>query len=173
MNIISNEIEKEDVKLILSDYFEELPVYKLLNKSEHKDLPIDIKVNSIPFFLEDSTIDQYPCFVLHYSDWDDYGSKTSMSLLYRENAGVQPNSIGKLKILRKEVTETWNTLSPKFYYLNAEYCSLGQESLYYLRLKRQFPQGYQNILLALRDVALFPRISEEFEAHPDFRSSLI
>lgn len=60
----------------------------------------------------------------------------------------------------------------KFTELSKEFCSLGQSVEFYRNLKESQPINYQSILLALRDVALFPKILEEFEKEDAYIKSL-
>lgn len=50
---------------------------------------------------------------------------------------------------------------------------MGQDEDYYFNLKNLFGAQYYSILLALRDVGIFPRISETFENSQVYRRSLM
>ncbi|MGN6566520.1 MAG: hypothetical protein ACTHJ0_01140, partial [Flavipsychrobacter sp.] len=166
---INRDLDGENVKLALTDYFEGLPVFKVRNQNEISNLDIDIVENTIPIFPYQITPTQYPCFVLQFSNWDDFGSRTSASLSFHNHQSSFVY-IGNLKIMNRNIASTIDSLNAEFYSLSREYCSLGQESSYYERFKLHFPHTYQSILLALRDTALFPKILEEFENDSRFRS---
>lgn len=82
-------------------------------------------------------------------------------------------SLGKVKIMKRETTSTWETLTEKFTSLSKDYCSLGQTKEYYIKLKQNLGSDYYSFLLALRDVAIFPKIHEQFENDDIFKTSLI
>jgi len=170
--LINNLIENEDIKLILSDYFEEFPVYKIRSKEGYDDLPSDISPNKVPIYKTTTNNMEFPCFLLEYNNWDDYSHKTSMSLYYLKSLRQRSN-IGSIKLMKKDELITWDILEDKFYNLSNEYCSLGQTRDYYKTLKTEFPKTYHSVLLALRDAAMFPKISEEYEDDYIFRHSLI
>lgn len=170
---INSIIQSSGYKLILADYFEELPVYKFRDSKELNDLPSDIIANTIPVYLESYKLDiEYPSFELVYDNWDDYGCKTTFDLTFREDDSNKV-SLGSVKIMKAETAFTWETLPEKFSFLANDFCSLGQNKSYYLRLKSILGSKYHSFLLALRDVAIFPKIHEQFENDNVFKSSLI
>ncbi len=170
---INGIIQQSGFRLILTTYFEELPVYKYKANEEFNDLPIEILANDIPIYLSTNERERiYPCFVLGYDNWNDYGLRTLFDLTYYS----QFNSytiIGKTKIMKLGTNPTWDSLSESFTSLSNEYCSLGQDKSYYFRLKQVLKSNYTSFLLALRDVATFPRIYELFESDDIFKTSLI
>lgn len=172
VNIINRFLVQTEHKLILSDYFEELPVYKVKDRDKYNDLPLNITANNIPFFLGTQAIDEYPCFVLIFDKWNDYNIQTQMLMAYNKSSGNQV-VIGAIKIMKRGEKVTWDTLPKKFVTLNSEYCSLGQEEKFYFTMRDILPNIYQSVLLGLRDVALFPRIAEEFENDDIFKTSVI
>lgn len=170
---INSIIQQSGFRLILTSYFEELPVYKYRAITDFDDLPIEIQANNIPIYLEKSNINYtYPCFVLEYVRWDDYGNKTTFDLFYFSSSSKRTN-IGQVKIMRKDTSSTLETLHPFFTNLSNEYCSLGQTKKYYLNLKEVLGTEYTSFLLALRDSAIFPRIHELFENDSIYIKSLI
>jgi predicted ATPase len=166
-------IQSSGFRLILTDYFEELPVYKFKDGAEVTDLPLDILPNIIPIYLkgEERSI-QYPQFTLDYDYWDDYGLKTTMILIYHQNEKTF-RSCGRVKIMMRGSKSTWEALPKKFVSLSSDYCSLGQDKEYYFQLKEFLGGEYYSFLLALRDVAIFPKIHEQFENDPIYKASLI
>lgn len=141
--------------------------------------------NKIPFYLYEvndpyqvaisSTIpESLPSFILLSNTWDDYGTRTKYGLSYYNESG-RCYQIGSVKIIKNEYTDpdklvTKRELTETFTDIGDDYCSLGQEVMYYDRLKRLFPETYRDILLALRDCAIYPEIESVFRELPQFRS---
>lgn len=171
---INSLLELTGYKLILTSYFEELPVYKFRLRTDSDDLPIDILANNIPVYLNNFQGEkQYPHFSLSYIDWDDYHCKTLFNLTFVINSR-NFNRIGRVKIMKRDNNLTLPTLVDNFFFLPNDYCSLGQEESYYLNLKQQLGnEHYTSFLLGLRDVATFPKINESFENDPIYKASLI
>lgn len=170
---INSIIEISNYKLILTDYFEELPVYKFKNSKLLSDLPIDIIANKIPIYTEDSERPiEYPSFILMYDNWNDYGYITKFELIYRENS-MSNTSLGIVKIMKNDVSKTSDSLNEKFTSLDYNFCSLGQNKFYYQKLKQILKSNYNSFLLALRDVATFPKIQEQFENNLIYKTSLL
>lgn len=161
-------------KLILTSYFEELPVYKFRLRADSDDLPLEIITNNIPVYLTNFQKEkQYPHFSLSYVDWDDYHCKTLFNLTFIISPIIF-NRIGRVKIMKRDNILTLPTLDDNFFFLSNDYCSLGQDESYYLNLKKFLGnEYYTSFLLGLRDVATFPKINESFENDPIFRKSLI
>lgn len=173
VSLINEQLRDTEEKLFLTDYFEELPVYKLRNKRGISDMPKDVPANSIPFFKGQEKIDQYPCFAFTADRWNDYNYVTKMTLSYFPARSGKFIYFENLKILKRGERNTWNHLPDKFTQLPSDFCSLGQTELYYTSIKETFPNQYYSILMALRDVGLFPRILEQFENEEGFKKSLI
>lgn len=171
-NVITPFLRLTDKRLAIVDYFEELPIYKIVDKDNAADLPQDMILNKYIFYKDRPDSSIFPCFFLLYNNWDDFSFNTSMKLYFRDTNGTV-NSIGPVKILRKNVKKTWDELPNSFTILSENFCSLGEEREYYYTLKKKFPLEYNSILLALRDTAFFPKIAEEFEEVDGFRTSLI
>lgn len=166
-------LSEATLKLVISDYFENLPIYKIKEGLDAISLPSDIKENSIPFYLSSYKKKKtYPCFILTSGFWNDFDFYCQFYLDYY-SADESLTKIGEVKILKKGEKKTENQLSEKFYSLSKDYCSLGQSHYYYSNLKESIGKLYQSVFLALRDSALFPKIAEEFEAEVGFVNSLI
>ena len=172
--IINSILSTATHKLILSDYFESLPVYKVLEQATAKDLPADIAPNSIPFYKRGKeTGSARPYFLLSEDNWDDYGFKTRANLTFYPASGGELH-LGWVKITKRNLqTRVWDILGDSFFSLSDEFCSLGQSDEYYRSIKNQFGAYYHSILFALRDGAYFPKIHEQFESEPSFRKSLL
>jgi predicted ATPase len=176
VSVINTTLSVSDYRLVLTDYFEALPVFKLQEKSKAKDLPPDIAKNQIPFYKNSDTPPlQRPYFRLSYDNWDDYTYKTLMDLSFQSEESPETLFIGRVKILKKGAAggPTWDSLDDTFSLLPTDFCSLGQSQEYYERLKELLGNQYQSVLYALRDAAFFPRIQEEFENEEGFRKSLL
>jgi ABC-type multidrug transport system ATPase subunit len=159
--------------LVLSDYLDGLPVYRIESRTQINDRPTDIAPNQIPFFHTDSkTPKTYPHFYLSKDRWDDFHHKTSFGLSFVDGK-FSSVKIGGLKIMKRETMITADVLPDTFTVLDDNFCSLGQEEEYYQNMVGQFPDGFQGILLALRDVGLFPKIHEAFEDDDIYKTSLI
>ena len=172
VNDINRKLNRTNLKLALIDYFEELPVYKLGNRESIKDLPNSIPVNQIQFYVEDYDGQRtYPCFELQADNWNDYGFRTLMRLMYFESA-TRFENLAYIKTMKRGESSTLDVLPKTFKTLDNTFCSLLQDESYYFDLKKKFPDTYQSILIALRDVALFPRIHHEFENDNIFKTSI-
>lgn len=170
---INSFISNRRYRFILTDYFEEDPVYSFKKTNELNDLPLNIKENNIPIFLDNNDVPNvYPSFILSYIHWNDYGFRTTLNLYYRA-AASKYISIGRLKIMKRDFKSTWETLPSEFTSLSNDFCSLGQSKDYYYELKEILQDDFQSYLLAIRDVALFPKIHEQFENNEIYKKSLI
>ncbi|SHH92361.1 ABC-type multidrug transport system, ATPase component [Flavobacterium sp. CF108] len=170
--LINSFVEKSGARMALVDYFEEMPVYKLRSLVSASDLPLEIKINNIPFFKEEIEIDEYPCFVMRYSHWNDYGLRTRIALQYRVSDTDRSQELFVM-IMKRDSKTTWDELDDKFFMLKEDFCSCGTSSHFYFDIKEILPHSYQSVLLAIRDVGLFPRISEQFENDNIFKTSFM
>lgn len=113
----------------------------------------------------------FPCFVLTADSWNDYGYETSfdLSLFKTRSRRVQ---IGAVKILAKsekhtKLPESFSGLDP------FEFCSLGQSTEYYNRLKTELPRSYVSFLRALNDTAFNKKARTRSEDWGGFKESLL
>jgi energy-coupling factor transporter ATP-binding protein EcfA2 len=97
---------------------------------------------------------------------------TSFYLFYYKSVD-EKYDIGALKIQYKDETSTIEHIDDKFLNLSDNYCSLGQEYDYYLKLKRYLGDDFMRVLFALKDAAFFSSIQEKFENNSVFINSLI
>lgn len=169
--LLNNQLERTSYKLVLTSYFEEKPVYKALQDSS--DLPTDILVNKIPIYIDSySGQKSYPSFSLKYDNWNDYGFRTLFDLIFYDSPDSFIN-LGKVKIMKRETNPTYDSLQTTFTQLSKDYCSLGEKEYYYKKLKEILGDKFSSFLLAIRDVAIFPKIYEQFETDNIFKTSLI
>jgi len=169
---INDHLRRSDVLLVITGYYDELPIYNVRDKSQDNQRPNHILHNSIPFFKDYQQIHQFPCFLLAYDKWNDFGYTTQFDLRYYVSL-QNYHSIGLVKIMKRGQKVTWDSLDDQFLHLNTPYCSLGQSLSYYQELKDKFPDTFQSILLALQDAAFFTKIHELFEKDPIFKTSLL
>ena len=104
--------------------------------------------------------------------WDDYGHKTSFDLQYIDQEGNY-SSVGRVKICKKNENKTLDVIPKSFMSLDLDYCSLGQETSYYSKIKRILGEDAIAFLYAMKDAAIFSRISDDFENYSGFRHSLL
>ena len=172
VDFINRFLPPSGYRLVLTSYFEELPVYTYTNSTEVANLH-GIDDNQIPIYLSIYEGQfEYPCFKLYYDRWNDYGFITQMDITYHSsvNSGV---SIGQVKVMKKGALVTWDTLQDKFTSLSNEYCSLGQSAEYYHTLRSILRDRFYSFLASIKDAAIFPRISELFEEDRIYRASLV
>ncbi|WP_228257175.1 AAA family ATPase [Acinetobacter sp. WCHAc060025] len=163
-------LPKEKFEYIPQGYDENnLPIFKVGRLDANKRFK-DIPDNNIPFLVHDHN-NENPRFVLNKSRWDDFGSKNSFILYFKENNTTI--RIGELKIITKEQSSSTDLINNEFYQLPSNFCSLGQSFSYYETIKNLFNTQFFSILKALNDSAFFVQIAEEFENTPEFKSSLI
>jgi len=173
VSLINQIMSQTPLTLVLMNYLDGLPVYLLQTRKQVSDRPQDIAPNNVPFFHSQSkAVKTYPHFYLQHDKWDDYHHRTTFGLLYLESK-FNSSKIGALKIMKRETRITADVLPDTFTVLPEDFCSLGQEVDYYTNMVSFFPSNYQSILLALRDIGLYPKIHEEFEDDEIYKTSLI
>jgi hypothetical protein len=187
LGIINRTIKEIDFSCVLSDYSEVngLPIYRIVENELDNAVTLGIKLNRIPFFVDKNPSGRsdrrsshkkptiFPSFALVFnSGWNDYGYWTSFNLFYYKNDEEQFN-IGPLKIQYQKETHTEDHIDSEFTELPIDYCSLGQESQYYLNLKEILENEFMSVLYALKDAAFFTTIQERFDNTPIFINSLI
>jgi predicted ATPase len=170
---INSILSSSGYRLILTDYFEELPIYKFKESKELSDLPIDIIQNKIPIYVDNDVNIQYPSFILVSVKWNDFGICTRFTCVFCKDETTKI-IIGKVKIMKRDYQKTKDVLPSNFTSLEPDFCSLGEEKSYYYNLKEELgTEFFYGFLLAIRDVAMFPKIYEEFEYDNIFTTSLI
>ncbi|SIT13320.1 AAA domain-containing protein, putative AbiEii toxin, Type IV TA system [Chryseobacterium ureilyticum] len=172
--LIDNYLDKFNYQ-ISKNYDLEGDVVYTIRESDLSFNISDIPENNILFLVTEKKealiIKEYPCFVLQYDSWDDYGFKTRFELRYYDSERTQ-FYIGKVRILKKNIDITYDSLDKEFYKLNNDYCSLSSRESYYFELKEALGDKYLSVLAALNDVAYFPSICEKFENEKGFITSL-
>ncbi len=108
----------------------------------------------------------HPSVVLRVDSWDDYRYRTSYRMTYFALDGTR-HAIGTVKIGQEGLTTHAHSVDlPSFFERLPRDCfSLGQDTDYYENLNRLGLQIRQEILQALRDIALDPEIRQEALKH--------
>ena len=194
VSVINEYLIPNGFELVIYNYDENgLEVYQLTLMYSEKT-SVDFPLNKINFYVEKQPSgyshkvsshtrpETYPSFVLVADGWDDFKVKSTFDLFYYGDEGDSPTHLGSVKIIHttelgyNEVQEkgyfTKNYLPNEFISLPNTFCSLGQTSDYYSKIKNLFNLRYKSILWALRDCAIFSEIEDEFYKHKQF-SSLI
>lgn len=184
--LISPYLEKEGYTLILKDYDNDgLPLYK--NDIVSNDInTTDLKQNDIIFYVDKNPSGRcdwasshkkpktYPAFVLAYNNgWNDYHIRSSFYLFYYDKQNELPISVGLTKIIYKNENITVDYLPDFFTFLDRNFCSLGQEDEYFFILKKNLGKNLLSVLYAIRDVAFFPDIQDDFINYRTFKESII
>lgn len=115
-------------------------------------------------------------FYLKQDDWNDYSFQTlyHLHLSAHLSPDNEPSYIGPVKILRRGQTKE-DYLQIKvgsFVALSDEFCSLGQSLDYYERIAQLNRKMADDLLLALRDVVIFPDNAKGFETEDGWKISL-
>jgi predicted ATPase len=174
--IINKILIGQNHKLILTEYFEDLPVYRYSPIEAYKDLPNEIIPNKISIYVygKSNLTFSFPCFMLDFnSGWNDYNYYTEFRLNYHVESISTYIIIGTVKIMKTNEKNTYDSLDSSFKNLSTDYCSLGQSKEFYRNLKKVLGVDYYSFLLGIRDVANFPKICEIFESDEAFKYSLI
>ncbi|WCC45998.1 AAA family ATPase [Tenacibaculum finnmarkense] len=169
VSLVNAELSSINYNLAVSGYKEDLPIYTL--RESKQDDKIDILDNSIPFLVDTHT-DIYPYFYLESIPWDDYGNKTSFILTYYIEDFIS-EEIGLVKITDGKNFKTSDVIDKKFISLKSTFCSLGQDEGYYRNLQRIFSNKLSSVLYALKDVAYFIKINDNFSSNDIYKYSLI
>lgn len=113
--------------------------------------------------------------VLYADNWDDYGYKTSFSLVIVDGAGVELR-VGDVKIAYRGLSEGWaeDAIPDVFPSLEPTFFSLGQDVEYYRNLVEFLPlEEVHAVLEALGDVAFSKERRDAASAEPAFNNSLL
>lgn len=164
-------LNRDNCELAIEDYIDDSPHFIIKPGTGFSFERKDINSNRYTIYV-DQLGDDKPCFFLNSITWDDYGHKTSFNLHYVDKDGAY-SSIGKVKICKKNANKTLDVIPKSFLSLDSNYCSLGQETSYYSEIKRILGEDAMVFLYAMKDAAVFSRISDDFENDLGFRHSLL
>lgn len=161
----------DNCELAIEDYIDDRPHYIIKSGIGFSFDRKDIHSNRYTIYV-DKLGDNKPCFFLESIRWDDYGHKTSFYLDYVKEDGSY-SRVGKVKICKKNVDKTLNVIPKSFLSLDSNYCSLGQDTSYYYKIKEILGEDAMAFLYSMKDAAVFSRISDHFENDLGFRHSLL
>lgn len=171
VDAINECLKPANCELAVEDFLDGNPVYRLKEGLDHNEFPIDINKNTLQVYVK-SVPDTYSSLDLHEFRWDDFGFKTRYKLYYCESSEIK-YLIGVVKIMKKGEGITYGRLPDSFSSLSDEYCSLGQDMAYYRNIKKYLGNKYKEVLYALRDVACFSKIADNFIEETVFKVSLL
>lgn len=116
--------------------------------------------------------DEKECFMLTFNNmWNDYGYQTWFRLYYKKNKQIE--FLGRVKIMKQSEHDTNTVLPERFYRLDDNYCSLGDNLDYYDNMFKLFDERAYIYLGELKDAALYSKIHEKFADTIAFKSSLL
>lgn len=137
----------------------------------NKDNKINFYVGGINIESINKTL--FPIIRLSTDNWDDYTYKTYFHM-YIHMSPYERISVGEIKILHYENRRTSDVIPKEFTGLNEdEFCSLGQDIQFYIKLKQILPNKYQEVLDSLNDAATNQGIADAYERTTGFRKSLL
>lgn len=171
VNEINPLLNKDNCELAIEDYIDDNPHFLIKLGTGFSFERKNIESNMFTIYV-DKLGDNKPCFYLKSILWDDYGHKTSFDLQYIDQEG-NSSSIGRVKICKKNENKTLDVIPKSFTSLDLDYCSLGQETSYYSKIKRILGEDAISFLYAMKDAAIFSRISDDFINDLGFRHSLL
>lgn len=171
VNEINPLLNNDNCELAIEDYIDEKPHFIIKSGTGFTFKCKDINSSRFRIYV-DKLGDDKPCFFLDSIVWDDYGHKTSFQLYYINQDGNKSN-VGKVKICKKNENKTLGVIPKSFTSLDLNYCSLGQDTSYYSNIKKVLGDDAKAFLYAMRDAAVFSRISDDFINDSGFRHSLL
>jgi len=171
VNEINPLLNKDNCELAIEDYIDDNPHFLIKLGTGFTFERKNIESNMFTIYV-DKLGDDKPCFFLDSIVWDDYGHKTSFQLYYVNQDGNKSN-VGKVKICKKNENKTLGVIPKSFTSLDLNYCSLGQDTSYYSNKKKVLGDDAKAFLYAMRDAAVFSRISDDFINDSGFRHSLL
>lgn len=171
VNEINPLLNKDNCELAIEDYIDDNPHFLIKLGTGFTFERKNIESNMFTIYV-DKLGDDKPCFFLDSIVWDDYGHKTSFQLYYVNQDGNKSN-VGKVKICKKNEYKTLGVIPKSFTSLDLNYCSLGQDTSYYSNIKKVLGDDAKAFLYAMRDAAVFSRISDDFINDSGFRHSLL
>lgn len=183
VKVINAQIEQYGIQLGITTYEGGIGHYRVMDLILEMDTT-DILRNKIPFYVEKhpsgyshrksshAAPPQYPAFLLVSDDgWSDGYAHVQFNLfLYLSEKKMY--SFGLVKLVRKNSDKECSKehhyfvkddgLPDVFQNLPPEFCTLGQKAEYYSGIKKACPNTYMSVFVALRDVAIFSQIDDEF-----------
>lgn len=77
VNAINASLKPAKYELVIEDYINDLPSYKVRKGLNHSQVTIDTEINDTPFFINASPT-EFPAFEIDEYTWDDYSRRTSV-----------------------------------------------------------------------------------------------
>lgn len=151
-------------------------VYLIIVKYERENMQFYVEGYCSNHNIPEQKMDIYPHVKLVTDDFDDYGNQTLFRLYYKRKEKENYQFIGKVKILNSENYIVRNIIEKKFLKLGTEFCSLGQSTEYYSRLKELNKNGSEQgreILVSLNDIAINSDLKEKFPDQAGINNSLM
>lgn len=142
----------------------ELYFEKQKKKTERAD-----NINSV------DSAQKYPCFKLVFNDnWNDFGYYTWFSLWYLEKSDNNNwYYIGDLKIIHNSESNVYVPMQDSFSELNNDFCSLGLNIEYYMKLLSKFDKEIvKKLLIAMQDCSSNSDVRERFMYNNAYKTSL-
>ena len=164
-------LNRDNCELAIEDYIDDRPHYIIKSGTGFSFDRKDIYSNSYTIYV-DKLGNNKSCFFLKSITWDDYGHKTLFYLYYVKEDGSY-SKVGKVKICKKNVDKTLDVIPKSFLSLDSNYCSLGQDTSYYSKIKEILGEDAMAFLYSMKDAAAFSRISDDFVNDSGFRHSLL
>ncbi|RYF26789.1 MAG: hypothetical protein EOO42_00610 [Flavobacteriales bacterium] len=174
VDLINSLLIDARLQLKLTSYLEERPIFKVQSANISTPAAVNLQENKIIFNTSREENFTTPCFLISYSDWDDYSYRATVKLEYWASIDLVIN-FGFVRIMKRGMAVGQNILEylPKtFTNLSDEFCSLCDRNEYYFKIKEKFPDQFNAILYALKDCAMYPRIAETFEHEMPYKRSL-
>lgn len=171
VNEINPLLNKDNCELAIEDYIDDNPHFLVKLGTGFSFERKNIESNMFTIYV-DKLGDNKPCFLLNSILWDDYGHKTSFQLYFVNQDGNKSN-VGRVKICMKNENKTLDIIPKSFTSLDLNYCSLGQDTSYYSKIKKILGDDAKAFLYAMKDAAVFSRISDDFINDLGFRHSLL
>ena len=164
-------LNRDNCELAIEDYIDERPHFIIKLGTGFSFERKDINSNIYTIYV-DKPGNNKSCFFLESIIWDDYGHKTSFNLYYVDQDGKY-STVGRVKICKKNEDKTLDVIPKSFLSLDSNYCSLGQDTSYYSKIKEVLGDDAKAFLYAMKDAAVFSRISDDFVNDSGFRHSLL
>ncbi|MAM75292.1 MAG: hypothetical protein CMO29_15960 [Tistrella sp.] len=110
--------------------------------------------------------------VLFQDNWDDFSFKTTFIAALFDGDGVR-HDLGPLKIMSKGMTSGRVDIPDEFDKLGPDFCSIGSDRDYYVKLSEISAQMKESYLSSIRDCVADPEIWEEFRDEEAMMKSLL
>ncbi|WP_339699332.1 hypothetical protein, partial [Algoriphagus aquimarinus] len=170
-------LSNDNLRLVTEEFNSNgLPIQRVQQKTEENDLPLGVKRNHIPFYLnsESLSISEQEHFILDpVTGWNDYGVVSKFALKYYKDNGFIKH-IGYFKIIHEEENVTYLQMEPRFLKLSNKFCSLAWSVEFYVNIREILGEnGMISVLYALKDAAYFADICDKWLSNSNFKHSLI